>query len=130
MPTLYAHEVFVIATAAVTPTVIAGLDQAFPRDDGQARNPADIGSVACSMSASGSAPVTHYGAAFAIKESVRAQLEGMGLNALPGVTYWRCSNPEGLLVATNHPASVASIGQAWGWSQCKAALGIKQLGEA
>lgn len=130
MPTQFAHQVYVICTAAVTPTVIAGLDQAFPRDDGQPRNPVDIGKVGCGMSASGSSPTTHYGAAFSIKEATRAQLEGMGLNALPGVTYWRCSNPEGILTATNHAGSLASVGQPWGWANCKAALGIKQIGDA
>lgn len=130
MATQFAHRVYVVCSAAVASTVIAGLDQAFPRDDGQPRNPADIGNVACGMSASGGGSSTHYGAAFSIKESVRAQLEGMGLNALPGVTYWRCSNPEGILTATNHPASVASIGQHWDWASSKAALGLKQIGDA
>lgn len=124
MATQWEHQVFVIAAAAVTPTVIAALDQAFPRDDGQARNPAQINKVACSLVSGGS--VTHYGAAFSIKEATRAQLEGMGLNTLPGVTYWRCGNPSGLLTATNHAGSVASIGQPWGWQQCKDALGLVQ----
>lgn len=130
MATQWEHQVYVIGAAAVAPGVIAALDAAFPRDDGQARNPADIEKVARAMSASGSAPATHYGAAFSIKEDIRARLEGMGLAATPGVTYWRCSNPAGLLTATNHPASLASIGQPWSWESCKAAVGLKMFGEA
>lgn len=126
MATQWEHQVFVIGAAAVVPGIIAALDQAFPRDDGVARNTADVTSVACKLSANGSDPATHYGAAFSIKESIRARLEGMGLAATPGVTYWRCSNPAGILTATNHAGSLASVGQSWTWEQCKAALGLVQ----
>lgn len=127
MPTAWEHQVFVIGAAAVAPGVVAALDAAFPRDDKAPRNPADVEKVACPMSASGADPATHYGAAFSIKETIRAQLEGMGLAATPGVIYWRCSNPEGILTATNHPASQAGIGQPWTWAQCKAAAGLQQI---
>ena len=127
MSTLFEHQVFVIGTAAVAPNVIVALDQAFPRDDGVARNPADITMVACPMSESGLGPATHYGAAFSITEKIRSKLEGMGLASAPGVMYWRCNNPGGELTATNHEQSKLRIGENWDWEKCIRESGIKQL---
>lgn len=128
MATQWEHQVYVIGAAAVAPGIVLALDQAYPRDDGVARTAGDLPDVACAMSATGQSPATHYGAAFSVTETIRAQLEGMGLAQTPGVTYWRCSNPAGILTATNHPGSLASIGQPWDWEQCKTVAGLQQVG--
>lgn len=127
MATIWEHQVFVIGSAAVAPGIVLALDQAFPRDDGSARTGADLAKVACAMSATGDSPATHYGAAFSITEAIRAKLEGMGLAQTPGVFYWRCSNPGGILAATNHPASLASVSQSWDWEQCKTKAGLQPV---
>lgn len=124
MGTIWEHNVFVIGAAASMPGAIAALDIAFPRDDGQTRDTAKPEEIGCQLSANGQAPATHYGAAFSVTESIRQNLEGMGLAQTPGITYWRCSNPEGILITTNHQASQASIGQPWSWQQCLAAVGL------
>lgn len=127
MATMWAHRVFVIGVAASMPGAIAALDIAFPRDDGQPRDPSKPDQVGCQLSANGQAPVTHYGAAFSVTEPIRDRLEGMGLAQTPGIVYWRCSNPEGILVTTNHPASQSSIGQPWDWQQCLSAVGLQAV---
>jgi hypothetical protein len=62
-----------------------------------------------------------------VTESIRENLEGMGLAQTPGITYWRSSNPEGILAATNHQSSQASIGQPWDWQQCLAAVSLQAV---
>lgn len=127
MATIWEHEVFVIGAPASMPGAIAALDIAFPRDDGQPREPLKPEEVGCQLSGNGQAPASHYGAAFSVTEAIRENLEGMGLAQTPGITYWRCSNPEGILVTTNHSASQASIGQPWDWQQCLAAVGLQSV---
>lgn len=127
MATIWEHEVFVISASASMPGAIAALDIAFPRDDGQPRDPSKPEEVGCQLSANGQAPATHYGAAFSVTETIRQNLEGMGMAQTPGITYWRCSNPEGILTTTNHPTSQASIGQLWEWQKCLAAVGLKAV---
>lgn len=127
MVTIWENQVFVIGEAAAMPGAIAALDVAFPKDDGQPRDPAKPEEVGRQLSANGQAPATHYGAAFSVTETIRENLEGMGLAQTPGITYWRCSNPEGVLVATNHSASQVSIGQPWDWQQCLAAVGLQTV---
>lgn len=127
MATIWEHEVFVIGAAASMPGAIAALDIAFPRDDDQPRDPSKPEEVGCRLSANGQAPATHYGAAFSVTEVIRESLEGMGLAQTPGITYWRCSNPEGILATTNHPSSQASIGQPWDWQQCLVAVGLQSV---
>ena len=129
MTTQWVHQVFVIGAAEAMPGAIAALDIAFPCDDGQPRDPAKPELVGCKLSASGEAPATHYGAAFSVTEAIRENLEGMGLAQTPGIAYWRCSNPEGVLAATNHPASQTSIGQPWDWQQSLAAVGLQNVAE-
>lgn len=129
MTTNWCHQVSVISSAEAMPGAIAALDIAFPCDDGQPRNQAEPELVGCKLSANGLAPATHYGAAFSVTESIRENLEGMGLAQTPGVTYWRSSNPEGILAATNHPSSEASIGQPWDWQQCLAVAGLQAVNE-
>jgi len=125
--TIWIHQVFVFALAESMPGAIAALDIAFPCDDGQPRNPANPESVGCKLSANGESPATHYGAAFSVTEPIRESLEGLGLAQTPGITYWRCSNPEGVLAATNHQPSLASIGQPWDWQQSLTAVGLQSV---
>ena len=129
MATEWAHQVFVFCLSQAMPGAIAALDIAFPCDDGQPRNPAEPELVGCKLSANGLGPATHYGAAFSVTESIRENLEGMGLAQTSGVTYWRSSNPGGILAATNHQPSQASIGQPWDWQQCLAAVGLQAVKE-
>lgn len=129
MVTEWVHQVFVIGASEAMPGAIAALDIAFSCDDGQPRNPNNPESVGCKLSASGQSPATHYGAAFSVTESIRENLEGMGLAQTPGITYWRSSNPEGILTATNHPSSEASIGQHWDWQQSLVAVGLQAVNE-
>lgn len=118
---------YVVGASASMPGAIAALDIAFPRDDGQPRDPSKPEEVGCLLSANGEEPATHYGAAFSVTEAIREKLEGMGLAATPGIVYWRCSNPDGILATTNHPASQVSIGQPWDWQQCLTAVGLQAV---
>lgn len=129
MATQWVHQVFVIGAAEAMPGAIAALDIAFPCDDGQPRNPNNPESVGCKLSINGESPATHYGAAFSVTEPIRGNLEGMGLAQTPGITYWRCSNPEGILTATNHAPSLARIGQQWDWQQSLTAVGLQAVAE-
>lgn len=127
MATMWEHQVYVIGAAASMPGAIAALDIAFPRDDGEPRDPTKPEEVGCKVSVNGQDPASHYGAAFSVTESIRDHLEGMGLAATPGIVYWRCSNPAGILETTNHPVSQSSIGQPWDWQQCLAAVGLQAV---
>ena len=129
MATQWVHQVFVIGAAEAMPGAIAALGIAFPCDDGQPRNPAKPELVGCKLSGNGQAPATHYGAAFSVTEPIRENLESMGLAQTTGISYWRCSNPQGLLIATNYPASQPSIGQPWDWQQSLAAVGLRIVAE-
>lgn len=130
MKTQWEHQVFVIGLAEAMPGAIAALDIAFPCDDGQPRDTAKPELVGCKLSASGEAPATHYGAAFSVTEPIRENLEGMGLAQTPGITYWRCSNPEWILAATNHQPSQANIGQPWDWDQSLVAVGLQNVNQS
>lgn len=123
MLTAWEHQVYVICHSAAIGGAIQALDIAFPRDDGQPRNPNEPLQVGCLLTGAGG---TYYGAAFSVTEQIRDTLEGLGLANVPGVTYWRCGNPSGLLAATNHSGSVAKVGQPFGWQDCLTALGISQ----
>ena len=127
MPTQWIHQVLVLGSTESMPGAIAALDIAFPRDDGLPRNPAKPEDVGCKLSSNGQSPTSHYGAAFSVTETIRENLEGMGLAVTPGIVYWRCSNPGGILETTNHPSSEASIGQPWDWQQCLAAVGLQAV---
>ncbi len=128
-PTVWCHQVYCVCLAPAMPGAIAALDIAFPCDDGQPRNPNNPESVGCKISASGESPATHYGAAFSVTEPIRENLEGLRLAQTPGITYWRCSNPEGILTATNHQPSLASIGQPWDWQQSLTAVDLQSVTE-
>lgn len=124
MATQWEHQVFVICHSAAIGAAIGALDIAFPRDDGQPRNPAMPEQVGCRLNGPGGS--IYYGAAFSVTESIRETLEGLGLANVNGVTYWRCGNPSGLLTTTNHLGSLVSIGQPWGWQDCLNAQGLSQ----
>jgi hypothetical protein len=123
MATLWEHQVFVICHSAAIGGAIQALDIAFPRDDGQPRDPAQPTQVGTALSGGNG---TYYGAAFSVTEQIRETLEGLGLASVPGVTYWRCGNLSGLLTATNHAGSINKVGQAFGWNECLSALGLSQ----
>ena len=125
MATLWEHQVYVIALAQAMPGAIAALDIAFPCDDGAPRNPATPELYGCKLSANGLEPATHYGSSFVVTESIRQALESMGLDDTPGITYWRCGNPDGILHATNNPGQ--STGMLWGFADSLTAMGLQQV---
>lgn len=127
MATTWEHMVFVIGEAAAMPGAIQALDIAFPCDDGASRDPSHPELYGCQLSANGQLPATHYGSAFVVTEQIRQSLEKLGLANVPGITYWRASNPEGILTATNHAPSQAAIGSSWEWDQCLAALALQPV---
>lgn len=125
MPTEWIHAVHVVCTANAVGGAIAALDIAFPCDDGTPRNPATPEQYGCSLSADGTAPSTHYGSSFVVTEEIRARLESLGLASVPGVTYWRCTNPGGVLVASNHAESIP--GSQFSFDDVAAALGLQRV---
>lgn len=129
MQTIWIHQVYVIAETAAMPGAIQALDIAFPCDDGQPRDPSKPELYGSKYSASGELPVTHYGSAFVVTEPIRQNLESMGLDTTPGITYWRASNPEEILASSNHPASLAHIGEVWTWQECLSAMGLQPVNE-
>lgn len=125
MPTEWQHTVHVVCVANAMPGAIAALDIAFPCDNGAARNPSTPEQYGCRLSADGKTPVTHYGAIFSVTEEIRQQLEGLGLHQAPGVSYWRTSNPDGILHASNWPNQ--QIGAVWSFEDALAAVGLKRI---
>lgn len=119
------HAVHVICTADAIGGAIAALDIAFPCDDGTPRDPATPELYGCQLSASGAEPVTHYGSSFVVTEEIRARLESLGLASVPGVTYWRCTNPGGVLVASNHAESTP--GSQFSFDNAAAVLGLQRV---
>ena len=127
--TIWIHQVFVLGEAAAMPGAIAALDIAFPCDDGSPRDAAHPEYYAAKYSPTGQLPATHYGSAFVVTEPIRQSLESMGLDTTPGIAYWRASNPEEILVASNQPASLAHIGEVWTWQECLTAMGLQLVNE-
>lgn len=125
MLTRWEHAVHVICTGDAIGGAIAALDIAFPCDDGVPRNPATPELYGCQLSASGAEPATHYGSSFVVTEAIRAHLESLGLASVPGVTYWRCTNPGGVLVASNHAESTP--GSQFSFDDAAAALGLQRV---
>lgn len=123
MATEWQHQVFVVCHSAAISGAISALNVAFPRDDGQPIDPGSPGRIGCYLLGPGGA---YYGACFSVTEAIREHLEGLGLASVPGVTYWRCTNPGGILTTTNHAGSTALVGQPFTWEQAKAALGVTQ----
>ena len=125
MPTLWEHQVHVISLAQAMPGAIAALDIAFPCDDGTARDPATPELYGCKLSANGLEPATHYGSSFAVTEAIRQALESMGLDDTPGISYWRCGNPDGILHASNYPDQEIDI--PWNFDACVSAMGLQRV---
>jgi hypothetical protein len=125
MPTIWQHTVHVIALAQAMPGAITALDIAFPCDDGAPRDAAHPEWYGCKLSANALEPATHYGSSFVVTEEIRQALESLGLDDTPGITYWRCGNPDGILHATNNPGQ--STGMLWGFDDSLAAMGLQQV---
>jgi len=109
MTTDWVHLVHVICAADAMAGAVAALDVAFPCDDGQPRDTAHPDRYGSALSADGKAPATHYGASFSVTEEIRQRLEVLGLAQTPGVSYWRCTNPGGVLESSNWPGQQTGI---------------------
>jgi hypothetical protein len=127
MSTIWIHQVYVIAENASMPGAIQALDIAFPCDDGQPRDASHPEYYGAKYSASGNLPATHYGAAFVVTEPIRENLESMGLDTTPGITYWRATNPEGILTATSVPNDKTKVGQPWTWDDCLTSMSLQPI---
>lgn len=127
MATIYEHQVYVVVSSAAAGAIVTALDTAFPCDDGSKRDSAHPEYYASKFSANGQDPVSHYGAAFVITEAKRQAIEAAGLNTAPGVTYWRTTNPGGILTLTNHAGSQVSVGQSWTWDNCLTAISLQPI---
>lgn len=127
MQTIWIHQVYVLAEAASMPGAIQALDVAFPCDDNLPRGSSKPELYGSKYSATGELPVTHYGSAFVMTEPIRENLESMGLDTTPGITYWRASNPEGILAASSLPADAAKVGEPWAWEDCLASMGLRPI---
>jgi hypothetical protein len=127
MATQYEHGLIFVCPAALVPTVLGALDSIMPRADGQPRDSQNPEEIGMPLSANGNDPATHYLSHFMVTESTRAELEDAGLGSLPGVSYWRVTNPGGVLATTNHAGSAANIGQPFGWTQALTALGLQKV---
>lgn len=126
MSTNWLYCVHVICAAETMAGAIQALDIAFPKDDGTPRDPNTPQSYGCELSPNATEPVTHYGSSFVITEEIRQNLENAGLANTPGITYWRCSNPEGILQTTNYTNEI-HIGQNWSFDECVNELGLKRV---
>lgn len=127
MATAYAHGIVFVCPVALVSTVLDALDAIMPRADGIERDPAAPRNYGLPLSATGTGSPTHYLSNFVVNEATRAALESAGLGSLPGVSYWRISNPDGILATTNHPASVATVGQPFGWVDALTRLGLQEI---
>jgi len=125
MPTKWIHAVHVICTAEAIGGAIAALDIAFPCDDGAPRDPSHPERYGCKLSANGQEPPTHYGASFSVTEQIRQRLEAMGLAQTPGISYWRCSNPEGILQTSNWPNQ--QTGMPFVFDDAATAMGLQRV---
>lgn len=125
MATIWIHNVHVICSSASMPGAIAALDIAFPCDDGAPRDPSHPERYGCQLSVDGNEPATHYGASFSVTEEIRQRLESLGLASTPGVSYWRCSNPGGVLESSNWPGQ--QVGMSFGFDDAVAVMGLKRV---
>lgn len=126
MSTNWLYCVHVICAAETMAGAIQALDIAFPKDDGTPRDPNTPQSYGCELSPNATEPVTHYGSSFVITEEIRQNLENAGLANTPGITYWRCSNPEGILQTTNNP-DTSDIGNPFTFDDCLSKLNLKRV---
>lgn len=126
MSTSWIYCVNVICAAASMTGAIQALDIAFPKDDGTPRDASQPQQYGCELSLNGQEPATHYGSSFVVTEEIRKNLENIGLANTPGVTYWRCGNPDGILQTTNYP-NETHIGESWSFDNCANALGLKRV---
>lgn len=127
MATTYQHGIIFVCPVSMVSTVITGLDAVMPRSDGVPRDTAKPEDIGADLSASGTAPVTHYLSSFVITETTRLAFDSAGFTTLSGCYYWRTGNPSGLLVATNHTPSQANIGQAFSYASALTALSLQEI---
>ena len=126
MSTNWKYTAHVICSAESMPGAIQALDIAFPKDDGTPRDASQPQQYGCELSLNGQLPAIHYGSSFVVTEETRKNLENIGLANTPGVTYWRCGNPDGILQTTNHP-NEAHIGESWSFDNCVSELGLSRV---
>lgn len=124
MATIYQHRIFVIVASASMPAVLSAFDAIYPREDIEPRT-GSSNEFGLGLNATGAGSPTHYGAVFAVTESVRSAMDAANLDQAAGVSFWRASNPESILITTNNAASQASIGDPWQWQDCLGAVGLK-----
>lgn len=125
MSTAWAHQFIVVISSSVVGAVLTALDAIYPKDDGTARDPATPTRYAKPLSATGTGSPTHYLSTFPVTESIRVALDAAGLDALPGVTFWRCDSSTGLLALTNHVPSQSSVGQSFTHANALTALSLQ-----
>lgn len=126
MGTNWVYAVHVIGAAETMAGAIQALDIAFPKDDGTPRDAEHPEYYGCQLSSDGNDPVTHYGSSFVVTEEIRQNLENAGLANTPGITYWRCSNPEGILQTTNS-TDTSEIGNPFTFENCLEKMNLKRV---
>lgn len=124
MATIYQHRIFVIVASAAMPAVLSAFDAIYPREDGLPRT-GENNEFGLGLNSTGSGSPTHYGAVFAVTESVRSAMDAANLDQAAGVSFWRASNPEGILITTNDVTSQSRIGDPWQWQDCLNAVNLK-----
>ena len=124
MATIYQHRIFVIVDSASMPGVLSAFDAIYPREDGEPRTGSN-NEFGLGLNATGTGSPTHYGAVFSVTESVRQAMDAANLDQAAGVSFWRATNPESVLVTTNNAASQDNIGDPWQWQDCLDAVNLR-----
>lgn len=119
--TQWPHTIIAIAVPAVVPSALALLDAVMPIEGGGSRS-APFGRP---LSSTGTGAPSHYLISFQATESQRVAFDTAGLDSVPGLDYWRCTNPGGLLVTTNHTASQSRQGEKFNWQDALSAKGLQ-----
>ena len=79
MATIYQHRIFVIVTSAAMPAVLSASDSIYPREDGEPRT-SSSNEFGLGLNATGTGSPTHYGAVFAVTESVCQAMDAANLD--------------------------------------------------
>ena len=108
--TIWQHTYTIIATPEATQSALVALDLVMPDEGGPRSFP-----FGRALSSGGNLPASHYLISFQCTEEQRQQFIEVGLGDSVGLTYWRTSNPGGVLVTTNHQGSVELIGSQFSW---------------
>lgn len=118
MPTLYVWRYYLIVPDAIK----AAANAAAPQLTG---NPADDLTLSVPLSADGTGEATHWGCSLAATEALM-QAMSAALPSLPGLVFYRVNAETGTLDGTNSP-TVTVQGQAWGWQDALADMGLKVI---